>query len=95
MSNQRDVADLEFEIPLIGDEGIDVKQRVLTVLQHGTWWAQAPAEQKQQYLQSPFRPISVFASIVKQDWPLGAQCSLSDSESGEDGCSSCFRSLYF
>lgn len=79
MSKQKDEADLLLELALISDEGIDLKQRVLTVLQHGTWWAEATAEQKRQCLQSAARPIYILARVIKQDWPLGAQCSLSDS----------------
>lgn len=85
MSQQKDVASLEAELPLIANEEADLKQRVLIVLRHGTWWSQATAEQKQQYLNSSARPIYVFARLIKYDWPLGAQCSLSDSASGKDG----------
>jgi hypothetical protein len=85
MSGQlyKDVATLEAEIYLVADAKADLKQRVLTVLRHGTWWAEATAEQKQQYLQSAARPIHVFAKLLHDDWPPGAQCSASYSASGK------------
>jgi hypothetical protein len=80
MANEQRVSS-DGDAALIADASADLHQRVLAVLRQGTWWKQATAEQKRQYLTNA-DVLAALVKIIRDDWPAGAAFDESSAASG-------------